>query len=167
VSAGPGAGRHSLGGDSPRHPTRRSHLVKRPTGRRHHPRRSQTGCHRAPRRHLSAAREIFNQLGATPWVARASSELRDRSVSRSRPAPGPGHANSATARDRGTRGSWPDEQADRRAAVPVAPHGRHKPVPDLPETRRHFEGGTTTRRIVQQRGSRGDGPIALTLRLKG
>jgi len=28
------------------------------------------------RRHLSAAREIFNQLGATPWAARASSELR-------------------------------------------------------------------------------------------
>jgi DNA-binding NarL/FixJ family response regulator len=29
-----------------------------------------------PRRHLSAARELFNQLGAAPWVARASSELR-------------------------------------------------------------------------------------------
>jgi DNA-binding CsgD family transcriptional regulator len=28
------------------------------------------------RRHLSAAREIFDQLGAAPWVARASSELR-------------------------------------------------------------------------------------------
>jgi DNA-binding CsgD family transcriptional regulator len=28
------------------------------------------------RRHLSAAREIFNQLSAAPWVARASSELR-------------------------------------------------------------------------------------------
>ena len=28
------------------------------------------------RRHLSAAREIFNQLGAAPWAARASSELR-------------------------------------------------------------------------------------------
>jgi DNA-binding CsgD family transcriptional regulator len=28
------------------------------------------------RRHLGAAREIFDQLGAAPWVARASSELR-------------------------------------------------------------------------------------------
>ncbi len=28
------------------------------------------------RRHLSAAREIFDQLGATPWAVRASSELR-------------------------------------------------------------------------------------------
>ncbi len=28
------------------------------------------------RRHLGAAREIFNQLGAARWVARASSELR-------------------------------------------------------------------------------------------
>jgi DNA-binding CsgD family transcriptional regulator len=28
------------------------------------------------RRHLSAAREIFSQLSAAPWVARASSELR-------------------------------------------------------------------------------------------
>jgi DNA-binding CsgD family transcriptional regulator len=28
------------------------------------------------RQHLSAAREIFTQLGAAPWVARASSELR-------------------------------------------------------------------------------------------
>ena len=28
------------------------------------------------RRHLNAALEIFDQLGATPWVARASSELR-------------------------------------------------------------------------------------------
>ncbi len=28
------------------------------------------------RRHLSAAREIFDQLGAAPWAARASSELR-------------------------------------------------------------------------------------------
>jgi len=87
------------------------------------------------RRHLSAAREI------------------ERSTSRSRPAPGPGHANPATARDRDTRGSWPHEQADRRAAVPVAPHRRHTPVPDLPQTRRHFE-GSTTRRIVQQRRSR-------------
>ncbi len=30
----------------------------------------------AARRHLSAAREIFSQLGAAPWAARASSELR-------------------------------------------------------------------------------------------
>ena len=30
----------------------------------------------AARRHLSAAREIFDQLGATPWTARARSELR-------------------------------------------------------------------------------------------
>jgi DNA-binding CsgD family transcriptional regulator len=28
------------------------------------------------RRHLSSARDIFNQLSAAPWVARASSELR-------------------------------------------------------------------------------------------
>jgi DNA-binding CsgD family transcriptional regulator len=28
------------------------------------------------RRHLSAAQDIFNQLGAAPWTARASSELR-------------------------------------------------------------------------------------------
>jgi DNA-binding CsgD family transcriptional regulator len=28
------------------------------------------------RRHLSAARETFNQLGAAPWTARAGSELR-------------------------------------------------------------------------------------------
>ena len=28
------------------------------------------------RRHLSAAQDIFNQLGAAPWAARASSELR-------------------------------------------------------------------------------------------
>jgi DNA-binding CsgD family transcriptional regulator len=30
----------------------------------------------AARRHLSAAREIFGQLGAAPWVARAAGELR-------------------------------------------------------------------------------------------
>jgi DNA-binding NarL/FixJ family response regulator len=31
---------------------------------------------RQARRHLSAARDIFGQLGAAPWAARASSELR-------------------------------------------------------------------------------------------
>lgn len=73
--------------------------------------------------------------------------------------PGPGHADPSTATGRDTRGGRPNEQADRRAAVPVAPRGRHTPLPDLPETRRHLRGGTT-RRLVPHRRSEGCGPVA-------
>jgi len=112
------------------------------------------------RRHLSAARDIFNQLGAAPWAARANSELRatGQPVGHDqRPAPvtlTPQQREIATLAAAGLTNKQP---------VPVAPHGRHTPVPGFPEARRPFEGGTT-RRIVQQRRSRGDGPVALTRR---
>ena len=84
---------------------------------------------------LAGALEVFERLGATPWVRRAAAELR---------ATGPGSvggdeerlrraAHPAGARDRQPRGRRTDQQADRRTSLPLTPHGQRPPVSNLPE----------------------------------
>ena len=56
-----------------------------------------------------------------------------------------GRAHAAGARDRDARGDRADQQADRRAAVPVPPDGERPPLPDLPQARDRLPGGVARR----------------------
>ena len=91
---------------------------------------------------LRAAREAFDALGAGPWGERARGELRASGETqpaararRARPA------HSAGAADRADGALRADQPRDRRAAVPLAPHGQLAPVPDLPQARHLLAGG--------------------------
>jgi hypothetical protein len=81
----------------------------------------------------STALDTFQRLQAHPWTARVAGELR-ATVSRSaRRTCSSSVADAATTRDRPARRRRVDEQRDRRATVPLPPHRRHAPLPDLPE----------------------------------
>ena len=95
---------------------------------------------RAP---LRDAINLFDALGATRWSERAragaaSHRREDRAAhaGRSRPAHCPGTT------DRRAGGSGPVESRDRRATVPLPPHHRIAPLPDLPEAGDHCQGAT-------------------------
>jgi hypothetical protein len=63
------------------------------------------------------------------------------------PAPGrPGQAAHTTRTDGcHTRRIRPDQQGNRRTALPVRPDSRRPPAPGIPETRHHHQGRTTRR----------------------
>ena len=90
--------------------------------------------------------ELFDALGATRWSERARQELRATGETH-RPAharrPRPPHRPGAP--DRPARRRRAVEPRDRRAAVPVAPHDRLTPVPDLPQARDHRAGPAARR----------------------
>jgi len=88
------------------------------------------------RRHLSDAYDTFRRLGATPWSAMAGQELRATGKAPAKPHP----PDAAAARDRDPGRGRADQQTDRRAPLPVATHGQHPPLPDLPQARRHLAG---------------------------
>ncbi len=89
---------------------------------------------REARVQLNAAREIFERLGARPWVDRASAELR--ATGQTKPRAGDNVLTATPGvRDRRPCGSGPDEQADRGAAVPVAPDRRRSPPPGFSQAR--------------------------------
>ena len=92
---------------------------------------------RVPRRparragHLRRARvRAVGRAGAT----RAARIGRAQPAARSR---GPRPADRAGAADRPARGRRAVQPRDRPAAVPLAPHGQHAPVPGVPEARHH------------------------------
>ena len=96
----------------------------------------------AARVHLGAALDEFRRLGAPTWADRAATELR--ATGQAPPgADSGGHQvltpQRAGDRPAGRRG--PEQQADRRPPVHVAPDRRQPPVPDVPEAGHHLEGG--------------------------
>ena len=112
---------------------------------------------RAP---LRAAAQAFDALGFEGMSERARQELRasgeTQPPSRRR---GVEPALAAGAPDRADGGRGPDEPGDRRAALPLAPHDRIAPVPNLPrssESPRVPSSGTASLR--RSRGPDAAGP---------
>ena len=82
-------------------------------------------------RHLRRARLRAVERAGAPRAAR---------IRRAQPAPRPRGARPADragAADRAARGGRAVEPRDRPAAVPLAPHDQHAPVPGVPEARDH------------------------------
>ena len=87
------------------------------------------------RAHLRAALETFRRLGALLWEQRAEAELRATGeTAQARPLRRRA-ADTAGTPDRRAGHRGPDQQGDRRPAVPQPPHHRLPPAQDLHQAR--------------------------------
>src|SRR4051794_34068284 len=112
---------------------------------------------RPPRRARSVRRPGLRAVGGA-GAARAARVRRAEPTSRPR---GARPADRTGAADRAARGKGPLEPRDRAAALPLAPHHQHAPVPRLPEARDHLAGRAgrragTRRRIAYVAQARSD-----------
>jgi hypothetical protein len=99
---------------------------------------------RDARRHLRAALDGFEALGAELWAEQARVELRARPDGASSRRRHSGPADRARAADRTLRSARPHQPRGRRAALPQPAHDRRPAPQQLPEARHQLAHGART-----------------------